>query len=156
MAKQARRHECKACNAVRLAEHHHRTKDRRLQQAKARYHANPSAVWTPERRARANELAIQRNQILRDGIYKRYGSMCQCCGETETKFLTVDHVENNGSTMRKVHGTGASFYRWLEKHKPESGFQLLCMNCNFGKARNGGICPHNEGSTTIPKGSTAK
>ena len=25
---------------------------------------------------------------------------------------------------------------------PKEGLQLLCCNCNQGKARNGGVCPH--------------
>jgi hypothetical protein len=44
------------------------------------------------------------------------------------------------------------------KHRFPAGFQVLCLNCNHGRFRNGGICPHqrSEGSTTIPKGSTAR
>ena len=25
---------------------------------------------------------------------------------------------------------------------PKDGYQLLCANCNQGRARNGGVCPH--------------
>lgn len=145
----ARRHECQACNTARVEGWHTEHKAERLAKARVRYRADPSAHWTPERRARANVLAKKRLVELRTQVYERYGLKCGCCGESEPLFLTIDHVENDGKTMRKVHGVGAYFYRWLLKHRPTKGYQVLCMNCNFGKARNGGKCPHhNEGSTT--------
>ncbi len=131
-------------------------KKRLLKRIRAAYAANPLAMWPPERRKRANELAIKRSRILRDKEIVAYGSHCQCCGEREPLFLTIDHVENNGKKMRLVHGTGASFYRWLIRHNFPKGFQVLCMSCNLGKSRNGGVCPHKQGSETIPQGSTAK
>jgi hypothetical protein len=29
-----------------------------------------------------------------------------------------------------------------QKHGYPEGFQVLCMNCNWGRYRNGGVCPH--------------
>lgn len=155
---EGRRHECHGCYRARMLVHYKKDRRRRLDKAKARYAADPSAHWTPERRTRANELARQRNAILRDQVIGQYGNRCVCCGETGKLFLTLDHVENNGSQMRKGdHGvTSSGLYRWAIKNGYPKSLQVLCMNCNFGKARNGGICPHQEGSTTIPKGSTAK
>ncbi len=153
----ARRHECRFCNKQRVNEHHQANKKHRLDMARKRYAENPAAHWTPERRARANDLARKRNAELRDIVYSNYGGKCACCGESNPLFLTVDHVENNGNAMRKVHGVASSgLYRWIIKKCYPKDFQVLCMNCNFAKARNGGICPHKEGSTTIPKGSTVK
>lgn len=72
-------------------------------------------------------------------------------------FLAIDHIHNDGNKMRRQHGTGMQLYRWLLKHRFPKGFQILCMNCNFGKARNGGVCPHKEGATTVlRKGKTKK
>lgn len=148
---QARRHECCTCNKQRVESHHKANKEKRLAMARKRYAENPSAHWTPERRARANELARKRNAELRQQVYDRYGGKCVCCGESNPLFLTMDHVENNGNQMRKVHGGSSSgIYRWIIKNDYPKDFQILCMNCNFAKARNGGICPHQEGSTTIP------
>lgn len=60
-------------------------------------------------------------------------------------FLTIDHVANDGAEMRR-NGTygnsGTAFYQWLRKSGFPAGFQVLCMNCNHGKHRNGGVCPH--------------
>lgn len=122
--------------------------------AKARYRN-----LTPEQYA--ERAAWQRAYLVkhRNAVIAAYGSKCACCGETEQKFLTIDHVHNDGHMARKnklhPHDT-LNFYRWLAKHGFPSDFQLLCMNCNFGKSRNNGVCPHQEGSTTIPKGSTTK
>lgn len=78
---------------------------------------------------------------------------CVCCGESEWNFLSIDHIHNNGNLHKKqnknLHG-GASMYYWLIKHNFPKGFQVLCMNCNFGKRMNDGICPHTENPHEIP------
>jgi hypothetical protein len=75
-----------------------------------------------------------------------YGDICKCCGETEFKFLTIDHVFNDGylergRLVRRV--CGAVTYVALRKlGYPQDRYQLLCMDCNFGKRMNKGVCPH--------------
>jgi hypothetical protein len=82
---------------------------------------------------------------LRQDILDAYGSKCQCCGETQPEFLAVDHVNNDGARYRRYTSGGSGFYRWLRKHGfPTDNFQLLCMNCNWGKYICGGTCPHNK------------
>jgi hypothetical protein len=81
------------------------------------------------------------------------GYKCACCGETEPKFLTIDHIFNNGAEHRRelggVDGNGKGYSNrvlvWAKQHGYPAGFQVLCMNCNFGKSVNGGICPHKAG-----------
>ncbi len=74
-------------------------------------------------------------------VFDHYGRKCACCGETEPMFLTIDHVNNDGNVERKAIRSNA-----LPKHIVDSGFpksyQILCYNCNCGKHRNGGVCPH--------------
>ncbi len=90
---------------------------------------------------RANVNA--RHAYLRDEIFNAYGGhVCHCCGETEPLFLEIDHVQNNGNEMKKIHGVGTQFYRWLKVNNYPDGFQILCSNCNHGKHHNGGTCPH--------------
>lgn len=83
---------------------------------------------------------------LKTEVFAAYGGpVCACCGETEPRFLTIDHIDNNGAAQRKelgYHGMGSQFHRWLKKNGFPPGYQILCMNCNFGKSRNGGACPH--------------
>ena len=49
-----RRHDCQVCYEARVQAHHLANKAHRLRRARERYQANPSAFWTPEKRARAN------------------------------------------------------------------------------------------------------
>jgi hypothetical protein len=72
------------------------------------------------------------------------GRRCACCGETEFLFLSIDHIHGGGNRDRKekkVSG-GLTFYRWLKRAGWPPGFQILCMNCQFGRKHNGGVCPH--------------
>lgn len=81
-------------------------------------------------------------------VYNAYGGYkCRCCGVTEECFLSIDHVDNNGYAMKKSGAhpkQTATFYRWLRENKFPPGFQILCMNCQFGKKNNGGVCPHQQ------------
>ena len=92
-------------------------------------------------RARCNK----RWQVLRHDAIMAYGGYeCVCCGEDEPMFLTLDHIFNDGAKHRQndqVRGSG--IYQWMKRHSYPPGFQILCMNCNMGKQRNGGTCPHN-------------
>ena len=99
------------------------------------------------------EIRLIRN-AMNKSIYKRiktlilthYGNgrlQCICCGEKTYEFLTIDHINNNGNSERKiVRRTGHNLYRYLRKHKFPLGYQTLCFNCNSGKQINKGICPH--------------
>ena len=92
-----------------------------------------------------------RRHIARDEVITVYGGhKCVCCGETGKRFLTIDHINNDGNKHRKDLGSPDSevLYRWLKKHNYPPGFQVLCWNCNIGKMLNGGVCPHVDGKTT--------
>lgn len=84
-------------------------------------------------------------QKLRDQVFAAYGGYkCACCGETQPKFLQIDHVDNDGAEHRRE--TGGSIYSWLKKNGfPQKGFQVLCANCNSAKGYYG-RCPHQDDS----------
>ncbi|WP_428323676.1 hypothetical protein [Nitrosopumilus sp.] len=86
---------------------------------------------------------IKEKKILVFNHYTNGKNQCQCCGENEFLFLSIDHIDNNGAEHRREIGKGYSIYFWLVENDFPEGFQVYCMNCNWGKARNGGICPHN-------------
>ena len=94
-------------------------------------------VWRSQNR---RELVAAINEI--------YGGRCACppCGETQPLFLEIDHVNNDGYLDRQQpgHQSGSTtFLRKLVKiGVPLPEYQLLCSNCNQGKRRNGGVCPH--------------
>jgi hypothetical protein len=75
-----------------------------------------------------------------------YGNKCACCGEDDHRFLSLDHVGNDGNKHReefKCH----QIYRVAKREGYPPKYQVLCYNCNFGKSTNGGICPHQSGIT---------
>ena len=87
---------------------------------------------------------VMHKQKLQCIEYYSNGKMCcNCCGENNIKFLTIDHINNDGNIHRKSnsrHGTP----KWLIDNCFPNGFQVLCWNCNLGKFHNKGICPHEE------------
>lgn len=74
---------------------------------------------------------------LRKEVIKYYGNECACCGESNTLFLTMDHIGGNGvidrEEMKKAGHT--SVYSWIKAKKYPSGFQVLCFNCNQSKGK---------------------
>ncbi|MBV8535612.1 MAG: hypothetical protein JO128_08475 [Alphaproteobacteria bacterium] len=86
-----------------------------------------------------NYYRMRHEAILAYGGYR-----CACCGICEPLFLTIDHVKNDGAHHRRRVGVSATFFRWLKDNGYPKGFQVLCSNCNHGRHRNGGVCPHKD------------
>jgi predicted restriction endonuclease len=108
----------------------------RIRQRRKELHAG-------DRKKKANDYMKRRYVIYRKIVIGAYGSQCACCGEKEPLFLEVDHINNDGNIHRKKIGTsGRAIIYWLVVNNFPDGFQLLCSNCNQGKKKNGGICPH--------------
>lgn len=103
-------------------------------------------------RSRADNAGSQKRyrENLKDEVFAAYGGYkCSCCGESEKLFLSIDHVANNGADERRTV-LNKNFYRHIRNSGFPPDYQVLCMNCNHGKHRNGGVCPHQvERSTTI-------
>ena len=79
-------------------------------------------------------------------VYSEGDLSCKCCGEKEYKFLTIDHINNDGAEERRRYSTARSGGGWfyaLKKRGYPKGYQVLCYNCNCAKGRYG-ICPHQE------------
>jgi len=97
--------------------------------------------------SRCSELqrkrARQRSRQLRQDLLERYGNRCRCCGESRSyKFLTLDHVNNDGYLERRTVSSPVALYRRILQHSGiSSRYQLLCWNCNMAKAHYG-RCPH--------------
>lgn len=119
------KNECKEC---------HNAKNRK------RYHKH----WEKEQARRH-----KKHMGLKLAALAAYGTNCQCCGESENSFLTIDHMNNDGSARRSEEGIGHNFYQWLKNNKYPDGFQVLCMNCNFSKYTNGGVCIHQENKSYV-------
>jgi hypothetical protein len=101
----------------------------------------------------ANERKLHSRQWQRKlklKVLNAYGGVCKCCGEKEVNFLTIDHINNDGAQHRRSirgrnnGGAGQSFYGWIVRNNYPNDLQVLCMNCNFGKKINKGVCPHQD------------
>ena len=106
-----------------------------------RYHARMVLKNDPEWRARQSANSRASYKRLRQKLFDAYGNKCACCGETERAFFELDHINGGGSKEYREMGE-IQLYR----HVMRSGFppiyRILCANCNRGRQRNGGICPH--------------
>ncbi len=153
-----RRHVCNVCESQRKKDYY----SVNIEEVRAKQNEKAKLVYNGDLKkyqSQSAENARKYRDKFKAEVMNAYGNACACCGETTKPFLTIDHVYNDGNAARKggLHPKdSAGFYRWLVKNKFPKEFQILCMNCNFGKSRNNGVCPHQESPTTIPQGSTAK
>jgi hypothetical protein len=132
----------RAANREKDREHKREWRNRKL--------ANGTPDEVAAIRAAESAKTKRNSDRCRDEVYAAYGGYrCACCGETERMFLSIDHIDNNGALERKsgkYTGGGSAFYSWLRKMSFPVGYQVLCMNCQVGKHKNGGVCPHQTSS----------
>lgn len=107
-------------------------------------------------RKKGVENVQSRRKIRKIAVLEHYGKSCACCGESNSKLLTVDHIVPIGGTKARVEAGHRCIVDWLVTHDFPEGFQILCWNCNIGRYHNGGICPHKEGSQAIAQASSGK
>lgn len=99
-------------------------------------------------RTKQNEREKARNQMWRAACIKEYGGGCVCCGTTVSKYLQLDHVNNDGANHREQIGY-RNMYCWAYTNKfPKGIFQLLCANCHQAKTIAGGCTPDDHYSSS--------
>ena len=94
---------------------------------------------------RQDDYNHRRIVAVRKAVFDYYGNKCKCCGETNPLFLTMDHINNDGHKDKEKNGdrrNGWVLYRNIILNNFPNTFQTLCYNCNCGRAKNKGICPH--------------
>lgn len=87
-------------------------------------------------------------QKARIDVINGYGGCCNCCGESNTSKLTIDHKLKDGNILRKTNKhteTGYPFYSRLIKEHFPSSYRILCWNCNLSHGKLG-YCPHKSNS----------
>lgn len=95
-------------------------------------------------RGKYTEYYKERYRLCRLEMLEHYSNgklLCACCGESNYDFLTLDHMDGGGVKHRKEVGA-SNLPNWLKKNDYPEGYQVLCYNCNCGRQRNAGICPH--------------
>lgn len=123
---------CKQCDKSKARDWYCQHKAHCVARSTAWQKTHPNQVSAFHRKMRAAKWAT---------ALRRYGERCVCCGEAEFVFLTIDHIDGGGAKHRRQIGQ-KSILVWLAKNGFPDGYQTLCWNCNLGRYRNGGVCPH--------------
>lgn len=92
----------------------------------------------------------ERYRGMRKAILDALGGRCYCCGLDDYRFLTIDHVQNDGKQDRKPNGKQRNSYMVLrsilEIGCPRDRYQAACYNCNCARQLSPDkICPHQKG-----------
>lgn len=106
-----------------------------------------SKKWREKNKDKVNANRRSTRAKLRADVLGAYGGICSCCKESNEKFLTIDHINNDGAEHRRsLHprASAQTLYTWLRRNEYPDRFQVMCYNCNCGRYKNGGICPHKE------------
>ncbi len=140
------------CNQCRVRSQERESK-RKVQRLKNKQ-CIPCGKPTPPTRQICDECAEKRARIhsskrteRRALVLNAYGNMCECCGEANSVFLCIDHINQDGAAHRKAlrNSSNQVFYKFLiDNDFPRDNFRILCYNCNYGRYVNGGTCPHEQ------------
>lgn len=100
--------------------------------------------WYSKNKTRRRQWINNRRKLLRIEMINAYGGKCNCCGETEIKFLAIDHINGEGRKDRERFSGYEVFMLHLKQSGyPKDKYQVLCHNCNAAKGFYG-QCPHKE------------
>ena len=86
------------------------------------------------------KIQYQKKRMIVLEYYGGRPPKCACCGEKETKFLALDHINGGGTRERKSTKGRNIIFNVIRDNFP-TGFQILCHNCNCAKGFYG-KCPH--------------
>jgi len=102
-------------------------------------------AWRQKDPARYRESVRLYRLALRQEVITALGGQCACCGETNLRFLSLDHINGGGTKHNRLKNGNLGVYRQVrEEGYPRDKYQVLCFNCNMGRAHNNGVCPHKE------------
>lgn len=88
---------------------------------------------------------VRKRAHLWISFLKAFDFKCSCCGENDIRFLTLDHVQNDGYKDRSDNNSSDNLFilrRAKDQGYDKTKYDCLCYNCNCGKQRNNGVCPH--------------
>ena len=104
-----------------------------------------AAINAKAREKYGPEYWREHHQRLKREMVAAYGGKCECCGEDEITFLSLDHADGGGSRHRTAHGNSRIIRDLRDAGWPRvteyGSLRLLCMNCQFGYMH-GRTCPH--------------
>ena len=110
-----------------------------------------SRKWYIRNKEKKREISRKDNLVYRMKVLTHYSKgspRCECCGENNLEFLSLDHIDGGGKEHRKTTGNGTQFYRWVVKNNFPPILRVLCMNCNTSYGHYG-YCPHKRGKNAV-------
>lgn len=120
-----------------------RNNPEKVREYKARWSKKRYAALTPDqRRTKVEAENLRRRRRWQESI-QHYGGECYCCKEDNIVFLSLDHIDGNGTQHRRELG-GVRVDDWARRNGWPPVLRVACHNCNFGAHLNGGVCPHQE------------
>lgn len=151
---------CRVCGAALARSNWPEGNRKRRQRLCAACGYRQAKSYAAKNRAWAHGKNREYRRRLKVEVLTHYGGgrlACVNCGFSDLRALTIDHVANDGAAHRKTlskdgrnGSSGSCIYTWLKKHGHPSGFQTLCMNCNFIKAREAQELKHAEKMAAVP------
>lgn len=93
----------------------------------------------PEEVKEYNKLEMRAWRLrIKIKVLSHYGKegkpVCVRCGEDRLPCLSIDHIDGRGREDRRNRGkVGNGLYSQLIREGFPSGFQTLCMNCQWVK-----------------------
>ena len=118
---------------------------------KVYYHENKEVIKERRKNHRRTYIHIyserdkERKTQLKIEVLSHYGkegkAICVNCGENRLPCLSIDHIGGGGS---KDPRRGISRYYWLKANNFPTGYQTLCMNCQWIKREENNECHRDE------------
>ncbi len=133
----AKRHEYYLRNREHIIR---KSKDNKLKNPDKYKQLEKARRQTSEFKINARKYAKDRWQRIKKQTLDNYGGKCLCCGESHIEFLSIDHINGNGTQHRKTT-IGTHIYDWLRRNDYPEGYRVLCFNCNMSLGFFG-YCPH--------------
>ncbi|OPZ40830.1 MAG: hypothetical protein BWY99_00335 [Synergistetes bacterium ADurb.BinA166] len=129
-----------------------RNGDSNREKYRQRKHLIPDKIRARNRRYYSENLDAVRDQVreyqraLKVEVLSHYSKgppICKECGETDLRFLALDHLASDGNHHRKtvIGSSGKGTYLWAKRNGFPELFQVLCHNDNIRKARRAGYTP---------------
>jgi hypothetical protein len=146
--------ECSKCKVYKVLDAYHKRKNKLT----GEYYPNGSSACkecvsniTANWVYKNKDYNVNRNKIYRlekrTKVIEHYGGKCECCGESNYEFMSIDHINGGGTKHREElgnKGRGHNFYSWLIQNNYPDDFRVMCHNCNTALGLYG-YCPHQKG-----------
>ena len=123
------RHRCKECERQRRLKRYIDNREIILQKAKE-WRITNAESYQKSLHQHIPYLRKYYNDKKREVLSHYSPNMiCVVCGESNLNVLTIDHI--NGGGGKHLKSIGGNIYYWLRRNNYPSGYQVLCMNCNW-------------------------